>query len=90
MPERRLRETLDALHHELDQAESVNDDDRASLAHVADDIRALLDRSDTPDGGTQDSLLDQLAEATQRFEEEHPKLTAAINRVAAALSNLGI
>lgn len=89
MPERKLRETLEELHRELDRAESVTAADRASLARVADDIRALLDRA----GGKEDDhepLAEALVDATERFEADHPKLTAAINRVATALSNLGI
>jgi len=89
MPERRLRETLDELHRELESTESVEAADRAALERVARDLHELLDREEH-EPEEHESLLDQLREATQRFEEEHPSLTAAINRVATALSNIGI
>lgn len=87
MPENRLRETLDALHRELDEAREIDETARAELEHVARDIRDLLERTD-PDEAQ--SLVDRLGEAVQAFEESHPALTAAVNRVASALSNLGI
>ena len=89
MPETQLRTTLEELHQELESAESVDEDARALLVEVLGDIQALLDRSDG-ESDRDASLGDRLAEATRRFEESHPSLTAAVNRVASALSNLGI
>jgi len=89
MPETQLRTTLEELHRELEIAESVDDDARALLVEVLGDIQSVLDRSGE-ESDRHETLGDRLAEATRRFEESHPSLTAAVNRVASALSNLGI
>lgn len=85
--EQRLRQTLEQLHEELEQADSLDPGSRELLREVMGDIREALDRPQTSESA---SLLDRLREATGEFEESHPRLTAAVGRVADALSNLGI
>ena len=87
MPETRLRETLEALHEELAHAEPVDEEARALLGEVLEDIHALLDG---PDPDAHEGLLERLQTATRRFEESHPSITDAVGRVASALANLGI
>ena len=88
MPQQRLAESLESLHDELEQTESLNAEGREQLAHLMDDIRDLLERSSDADEHT--SLGERLSQAARRFEKDHPALTGAVNRVATALSNLGI
>ncbi len=90
MPRTHLRETLEELHQELESTEQVDPEARELLEEVLSDIREVLQRADHPSGEEHGSLVDRLADATQRFEEDFPSLTAAVNRVATALSNLGI
>jgi predicted transcriptional regulator len=88
MPKKDLAQTLESLHRELEATEAVDAEDRQQLSHLMDDIRDLLERAGDADEHA--SLGERLAEAARRFEEEHPALTSAVNRVATALSNLGI
>lgn len=90
MPRTHLRETLEQLHQELESTDRVDSQARELLEEVLSGIQDVLHREEGPSGEEHSSLVDRLTEATQRFEKEHPSLTAAVNRVATALSNLGI
>lgn len=89
MPQAELRERLAELHAELERAGSVDEESRRLLTELSEEIDELLERQ--PEGGEEhDSLADRLVEAVRDFEESHPKLAAAVGRVAHTLSNLGI
>ena len=91
MPETRLRDTLEELHDALEEPGAVDEESRALLSDILRDIQTLLERSpEEREEKEGPPLLDRLAEVKGSFEESHPSLTAAINRVANALSNLGI
>ena len=83
-----LRDTLDQLHAELERNESLDVESREALEGLVGDIREALARSEG--GSAHAGLIDRLREATRKFEESHPTLTAAVGRVADALSNMGI
>jgi predicted nucleic acid-binding Zn-ribbon protein len=89
VPRTRLRETLEELESELEQAEALAPQSRERLAHVLGEVRELLGEDVEPREEHR-SLLDRLREATREFEEEHPALAETVGRVATALSNLGI
>jgi hypothetical protein len=80
-----LREQLAALHAALQRADSLDEESRAQLREVMDDIRLTLER-----GHRSESLTGRLREAVDRFEGTHPALTEAAGRVIDALANLGI
>ena len=90
MPETRLRNTLEELQDALEEPESVDEESRALLGELMRDIQALLERPPEEREQESPSLLERLAEVKEQFEDSHPSLTAAVNRVANALSNLGI
>lgn len=84
---RSLRRILTELHELLDASPEISQESRAALLKAASDIQLALDE----DRGVQTpSLGEQLSEAFGRFEEEHPKLTQIVGRIADALSDLGI
>jgi hypothetical protein len=87
---KRLRERLDELHKELEQTDSVDAEARQSLGRVLEEIQALLERPEGEAPESHLSLSERLAEATQNFEESHPRLAEALGRVVDALANLGI
>ena len=71
---------------QVDSSE-LDADSKTLLAELAGDIERLLeDESATGDA----PLAERLADATERFEASHPRLTAIVGRIANALSNLGI
>ena len=90
MPPERLRQTLEELHRELEEVEAVDDRSRELMGEVLEDIRGVLERSGGGVPGEQPGLIDRLREATYDFEESHPQLAAAADRVMNALANLGI
>jgi len=87
MPEAHLRQRLAELHAELERDPDVDDESKQLLEALTADIRRVLEREEREDDTP---LTEQLAEGVRRFEESHPELAAALNRIANALSNLGI
>jgi len=83
-----LRETLSRLHDELRTGQPLDDEARSMLERLAGDIEQVLHPDREPDA--LEALGIRLREAVERFEETHPELTAAVNRVADALARLGI
>jgi uncharacterized membrane protein YccC len=90
MPETRLRTTLEELQRTLEEPDAVDAESRQLLGELVEEIQAVLARAPEEREDADPSLLDRLAEMAQRFEKSHPSLTAAVGRVANALSNLGI
>ena len=87
MPEQRLRETLTRLHEELSATPELDAETASLLADVLKDCERLLtDR----DAATHETITQRLADATNDFEVEHPKLTAAVTKLAEALAGMGI
>ncbi len=89
-----LQKTLEALHAELNSAESVDDATRAKLVALAEEIQRLSEQKSTdevesPLAQVQD-VSEQVQDMVLKFETDHPQLTRALNQVSAALANLGI
>ena len=89
MGEQHLRETLEQLHTELQNADTIDDRSRELLHSVLADIEELLERKQKRDIPPE-STIERLREAVSAFENTHPALTTAIGRVADALAGLGI
>lgn len=90
MEKQQLRDTLAELHGKLSDQEKIDDHTRQLLKKFADDINRLLDEDDTTAAEEVDSPSDQVQDLVLKFETDHPQLTAALNRVATALANMGI
>jgi len=88
MPDQHLREMLEQLHAELQQAGSVDERSRELLRNVMADIHTLLEPSAAE--AQPESLATRLREAVDEFEESHPALTEAVGRVVDALAKMGI
>ena len=88
MPDQHLREMLEQLHAELQQAGSVDERSRDLLRNVMADIHTLLGPSAAE--AQPESLATRLREAVDEFEESHPALTEAVGRVVDALAKMGI
>jgi hypothetical protein len=84
---RPLHQILDELQEALEAAPEVGEEGRAALRKAAEDIRTALDE---PEGSAATSLSDQLTEALERFEEDHPQLTSIVGRITETLSDIGI
>ena len=86
MSQERLRETLAELRHELGRTDAADDEARERVQAAARELDAWLERAEPPE----DSLAERLREAVVRFEEDHPRLSATLQRVVDALADLGI
>ncbi len=73
-----LRQSLEQLHAELEQAQSLDDETRQLLQHLMQDIQTVL-QSSSPKSYA--SLGQRLRDAIQALEESHPTLVLTIGRV---------
>lgn len=90
MEKQQLQESLAALHAALSHREVIDDDTRSLLSVLNDDIDRLLDDSTENSVEDVEPVTEQVDNLLLKFEAEHPDLTAALNRVASALANMGI
>ena len=90
MDKAELLDTLEKVHAELADARRVDDDTRQLLTALTDDIRRLSEQSEAESAEHIGPLSARVHDLVLQFETEHPRLTTALNQVAAALANLGI
>jgi hypothetical protein len=89
MDRKRVLEALETLKAELAGAD-VDPQTRETLERMAGDIQTRMEAGPADEGEAEEPLSGQLQDVVQEFGAEHPKLSGAINQVAAALANLGI
>jgi len=90
MDKSELLKTLEKVHAELADAQSVDDETRQLLTSLTEDIRRLSEQTGAASAENVEPLTDQVQDMVLQFETDHPQLTTALNQVAAALANLGI
>jgi hypothetical protein len=90
MKTQQLHDTLQQLHEELASADRVDPESERLLRELLGDISALIAAEESARESSDTGFAARLAEASKRFEEDHPGLVAAIGRVADALSRSGI
>jgi uncharacterized coiled-coil DUF342 family protein len=88
MENQRLSKQLQDLQTQLQQAKTLEPNDREALLQLVKDIQATLARTDKSE--EYESAVQRLEDAVQRFEVTHPQMTAAMARVINSLSNMGI
>jgi hypothetical protein len=86
MPKQSLKSQLDQLRDELADANSLDDDTRALLVEVADEIDVILDETDP----NYRSLRERIDAATVRFEAEHPRFAGILSDITDTLAKLGL
>ena len=81
------RKLLEEFRNQVAQAESLDEEGRNLLLSLDKEIERLTDdeTADTPD-----TVLEQLQEGIERFEETHPTLTLTLSQMMTVLSNAGI
>jgi hypothetical protein len=87
---KRVLDALATLKAELAGDQDIDPQARETLERMAADVQARMESGAAPTGEDEESLSGQLDDVLLGFEAEHPKVTAAINQVAAALASLGI
>jgi seryl-tRNA synthetase len=81
MPEEQLREELERLHEDLEQAPALDQETRDLLRLVMADIHKLLGRDTRASEEEHASIAGRLQNATRRFEDSHPGLTAGVGKI---------
>ncbi|MCA9063121.1 MAG: DUF4404 family protein [Planctomycetaceae bacterium] len=88
-----LLRTLQSLHSELQQAESLDAKARDALRGLATEIQEVLNgqtASDQSESESEASVSDRLREAMIEFEVRHPQIGGLLERLTDGLSNMGI
>ncbi len=89
MHKHHLHGVLQDLHEELGRAEVLDEEEKALLRHVNEDVERLLARTgENPQHD--ESLGERLQESIALFETSHPSLATAMQRVLDGLSQAGI
>ena len=79
MPEHDLQSQLEELRYQLAQDTPLTDEERASLQAIAQDIEARLATEGTTEYN--DSLVDGVNLAVERFEVSHPGMAMTLPEV---------
>lgn len=90
MDKQQILSVLAKLQTELSSIQEVDVDKQQKLQTIATDIQQLLTQEGDPSRAEIDPVHASIQDLLLQFESEHPSLTAALNQVAAGLSNLGI
>lgn len=90
MPRETLRKALDALHQELESADALSDEDRASLVSAMREIQDALADPDSEADAPTGALSARVYGLIEELEATHPKFAEILRNVSESLSNLGI
>jgi hypothetical protein len=90
MEKHELRESLEALHRELANLDTVDEGSRKALRKTAKEIEKILAQSREDPTEHHRTLMERLQEETTEFETSHPDLAALMQRAIDALTNMGI
>ena len=90
MEKQELHDRLERLHAELRQIDSVDPEEREMLAHLAGDIRALLDRPEAERRRGYAQLSERLRSAVGRLEASYPRTTILMGQVVDTLAGIGL
>lgn len=87
MPARELQEQLNTLREQLEQNPPLSLEEREQLQTLMQQIDAQIKL----EAATQDaSLVDGVNLAVERFEVDHPGLTATLRNIVQSLQSMGI
>lgn len=88
MPAQQLQQQLETLRNQLAEEPPLNEEDRAALYVLTQEIELQLARhaASAPDA----TLVDGVNLAVERFEVSHPTLTGTLRNILQSLANMGI
>ena len=89
MESERLQKLIASLHEELSSSSTVDDQTRALLKKLTQDIENIDHNGDSA-AGQKESIANQMEETAVKFETDHPKLSMALGEIVDALGKLGI
>ncbi|ASQ90968.1 hypothetical protein CHL67_08600 [Prosthecochloris sp. GSB1] len=88
MEKQKLQELLEQLHRELERTDTVDEATGEVLADLKQDIGRLV-REEVSFEEEKEGLSERLDGAIGHFEEDHPKLSMAIQHVLDSLARMG-
>ena len=83
----KLNETLENLRSELKNLSTNDDESKAKLEKIIDDLELKIE---SPDEIDHQNLINDVKDSVTHFEISHQTVTAILNDVMMALSNMGI
>ncbi len=83
----KLREDLDKLRAEIDNIAADDYKSKEKLNQLITELESRLESSDKEDNH---GITQNVKEAINQFESEHPRATAILNDIMVTLSNMGI
>lgn len=88
MSQEKLEKELEKLRAEIENLSSDDTTSREKLNQLISDLEKVLQSSkeEEEDHG----IVDNVREAINHFEAEHPRATAILNDIMVTLSNMGI
>jgi len=89
MPRDELGRLLEDLTSQLEQADALDEADRAALTHLQERIGTAL-AGDGDEAAAPAAQTDSISDLVDRFETSHPTLTMTLGRIMDALNKLGI
>ena len=90
MDKKQLHQTLEQLHGELQQIESVDETEQQTLQKLMADIEKLTGSHDSAHQHVYEGLGEGLKQGIEQFEASHPTATRLMGQVADALAKIGI
>ena len=90
MDKQSLKAMLETLRAELGDPDNVDAATRSQLVRLHEDIEVLLELSSEAEPEHHKQVETGLKASVERFEETHPSLTAAMNRVLDLLVSIGL
>ncbi|MBC3458266.1 DUF4404 family protein [Pseudomonas mosselii] len=87
MPARELQEQLDSLREQLDRNPPLSLEEREHLHELMQQIEAQIKLEEATNDN---NLVDGVNTAVERFEADHPDLTAILRNIANHLHSMGI
>jgi hypothetical protein len=85
MPQRALKEQLEALHATLKNTPELTQDEHELLLKIASDI-AELEGSDSEPADISDMIQEQVI----RFDQDYPALSAVLRQLTDTLGRIGV
>ena len=90
MDKQQLQARLEELHAALQQVDSLDDSERATLERLRGDIATLLEEREDVPAHHYKGLAERLREDVEQLEASHPQAALLMGRVIDALANIGI
>ena len=83
----KLNETLENLRSEIENLRTNDNESKAKLEKIVDDLEQKIKN---PDDVDHNRLISDVKDTVTHFEVSHPTVTAILNDIMMALSNMGI